>query len=216
MNTRGEVTNRRDAQGLAYGVPEVVERNIRKQATRVASKARRLDLVEDLAQEARIRAWQEAAAGETKPQYLLARTRQAISDVMRAGTDVDGRPWPAYERSKVYQIWSMDYVIEEEPYTTHGETILDDKFSVEQQALGLVFLAEIHWLLTGEERLILEQCLEGYYQREIAENLQLGDRYVVRRRMRHIREKAARYLRGGQRVSSEMDQISEPTYPSGA
>lgn len=172
----------------------MVEENIRRQATKVASKASRPDVAEDLEQEARIRAWEESQNGESKPEYLLASTKQAISGVARSGTDVDGKLWPAYEREKVYEVWSMDYVVEEEPYTTHGETIIDDKLSVEQQALGLVLLGEIHRLLAPEEREILEQSLEEYYQREIAENIQVRDRYAVKRRMRRIREKAAGYL----------------------
>lgn len=131
--------------------------------------------------------------GEEDPRYLLANTRQTISDVMRSGTDVDGRLWPAYEREKVYEVWSLDYPIDEK-HTTHGETIVDERMSVEEQALGLIMIAGIHRLLKNEEQQILEQSLEGYYQREIAENLRLRDRYAVRRRMRRIREKAARYL----------------------
>jgi DNA-directed RNA polymerase specialized sigma24 family protein len=180
-------------EGPEYGVSEIVERNIQKQDARVAHKARRPDLAKGLEQEARIRAWQGATTGEDTLQYLLANTRQAISDVMRSGTDVDRRPWPAYEREKVYGVWSLDYPVDEK-HTTHGETLVDERLSVEEQALGLVMIAEIRRLQAGEEQEILEDRLEGYYQREIAENLGLRDRYAVRRQTRRIREKAVGYL----------------------
>lgn len=181
-------------KGHQYGVPDVVEENIKRQAGKVAYQAGRPDVAEDLEQEARLRAWEESQNGESNPPYLLADTKQAISGVARSGTDVDGKLWPAYERSKVYEIWSIDYVVSEDPYTTHGETIIDDKLSVEQQALGLVLLAEVYRLLTAEEQLILDDLLEEYYQREIAQNIQVRDRAAVRRRLRRIREKAAGYL----------------------
>jgi hypothetical protein len=84
----------------------------------------------------------------------------------------------------------------DERNTTHGKTIISYGASVEEQAMGLVILDEISRRPTGKERLILEQRLEGYYQREIAENLRLRDRYAVRRSMRQIRETAIQYLEG--------------------
>lgn len=180
-------------EGDQYGVPDVVEENLRKQATKVAHRASRPDVAEDLEQEARIRAWQEASDGESKPQHLLVRTRQKISDVARSGTDVDGRLWESYERRHVWRVLSTDYPVDERG-TPFGEILLDDRASVEEQVVGVILLDEISRRLTDEERSILEQRLRGYYQREIAENIQVTDRYVVRRRVRRIREKAARYL----------------------
>lgn len=179
--------------GPRYGVPEVVEENIQKQATKVAARANRPDIAEDLEQEARVRAWQEARNGETNPQYLLADTKQEISGVMRKGTDVDGRIWPTCGRQHVWKILSTDYPIDEEG-TPFGETLLDEAFSVEEQAVTLAVASEIATRLTSEERQILAQRLDGYWQREIAENIQVKDRYAVRRRVRQIREKAVRYL----------------------
>lgn len=180
-------------EGHRYGVPAVVEENIQKQATRVASRAGCPDIAEDLEQEARVRAWQEAEEGETNPQYLLADTKQEISGVARGGRDVDGRLWGSYEREHVWCVLSTDYPMDERG-TTFGEILLDEKASVEEQAVTLVIASEIAEGLTEEEREIFEQCLEDYYQREIAENTQVKDRYVVRRRMRRIQEKVAGYF----------------------
>lgn len=60
--------------------------------------------------------------------------------------------------------------------------------------MTLVVVSKITRRLTGKERQILAQRLEGCYQREIAENIQVRDRYAVRRRLRRIREKTAQYL----------------------
>lgn len=178
-------------EGPRYGVPEVVEHNIRKQATKTALKAGRPDIVDDLEQEARIRAWQESRSGESDPRHLLADTQQAISGVMRSGTDVDGRLWPSYERRHVWEILSTDHPVDEKA-TPFGEIILDDTASVEEQVVGEIVIDEITRHLTDEERDIVSQRLEGFWHHEIAENLRLKDRYAVRRRMQRIREKLAR------------------------
>lgn len=191
-----ENSTRPTVEGHRYGVPAVVEENIRKQATTTAYRAGRPDVAEDLEQEARIRAWQEAENGETNPQHLLADTKQEISGVARGGTDVDGRLWESYERQHVWRILSTDYPMDGSG-TPFGEILLDDRVSVEEQVVGVILLEDISRVLTDEEFLILGQRLQGYYQREIAENIQVTDRYVVRRRVRRIQEKAASYLGGG-------------------
>lgn len=150
-------------------------------------------MVEDLEQEARIRAWQEAQNGENDPQHLLADSGQAISAVMRSGTDIDGRLWPAYEREHVWRVLSTDHPVDEKG-TPFGEIILDDREGVEGQAMGVIVMDEISQRLTDEECDIVSQRLEGFWHREIAQNLRLKDRYAVRHRMLRIREKLAPYF----------------------
>ena len=188
-----ETYARPNIDGQQYGVPDIVEEGIQKQAARVAYKANRPDLIEDLEQEERVRAWKEAENGETNPRHLLADTKQAISGVMRAGRDVDGRAWPTYERTKVYQITSLAYPIDEKG-TTHGETIIDDRLTVEEQALGLVILAAIFAVLNTEEQRVLSGKLEGYTHQEIVYEYQMGNKDTVKRRARRIKEKTATYL----------------------
>lgn len=136
--------------GARYGVTPHIEKKIRMQATGFAERARVPHAAEDLAQEARVEAWQQAEAGETNTRYILADTRERIRDVARKGRSVDGRIYHTWNRDHVYDLLSVEQPLREggDPV---GEFLLDDKQRVETQVWTIILRDELEELLTEDE-----------------------------------------------------------------
>lgn len=180
-------------EGPDWGVSHKVEVTIRNQARGFAARAGRLDVADDLAQEARIEAWRQVEKGETNRRHILADTREAIRDTARLGTSVDGKIYATWKRKKVYGVISLDQDVGDGE-NTFGEIFASDGVSVENQALWNVMLSDIVGLLSFEERQVLAAKLEGFSYNEIVRQDEAMSYHKVKKYVRGIRDKVARYL----------------------
>jgi DNA-directed RNA polymerase specialized sigma24 family protein len=181
-------------EGPRYGVTDEVERTIRKQATGFAHRAGMPHVADDLAQEARIAAWQTAVIeGDTDQRHILADTRERIRDVARLGTSVDGKIFSTWKRPRLYGVISLEMPVGDGE-NVFGEILVDGDQSVEDQALGLLMVGDIAGLLTAEEERVLRAKLEGFTHQEIITRGELMTPHLVKKHARKIREKVARYL----------------------
>jgi len=179
-----------------YGVTEPIEKHIRALAWRIASEHGDYGEIDDLAQEGRIAAWQTAIAEGPREDYCAVSSKQAMSHYARTGKSIDGRVWPAYRRSKVYNIEELDapLPLDQAPEgTTLGDALPDPRHHTEPLAFSAIALDEIEHLLNDEELEVARLKAAGFGYREMA-GLGLFSYTEVQQLSKNIRKKLAWYF----------------------
>jgi hypothetical protein len=179
--------------GCRYGVTPYIEKKIRMQATGFAERAKVPHAAEDLAQEARVEAWQDAEAGETNTRHILADTRERIRDVAKKGKSVDGRIYHTWNRDHVYDLLSTERPLRggTDPV---GELLVDGKQRVEAQVWASILTGELEELLTAEEWRLFEARTAGYTYTDVWRNDPLMTEWEAKQTIRTMKEKIAGYL----------------------
>lgn len=179
--------------GSRYGVTPYIEKKIRMRATGFAERAKVPHAAEDLAQEARVEAWQEAEVGETNTRHILADTRERIRDVAKKGKSVDGRIYHTWNRDHVYDLLSVERPLHEDGDPV-GELLLDSNRRVETQAWSIIMRDEIEELLTEDEWRLFEAKMEGYTYADVWRTEPSMSQWELRKHVRLMKEKIAGYL----------------------
>lgn len=179
-----------------YGVDEEIENGILRQAWRIGSEHGNYDEIEDLAQEGRIAAWMEATLHDSRVDYCLHRSRQAMAQYARSGVSVNGRLWLNARRKRVYYTDSLDYPLSSSRLpedTTLLDILPDPRPYTEKQAFSHIALSDIASLLTDDELEIARAKAAGFTLTELA-NLGIFTRWETEEYSRNVRRKVATYL----------------------